>query len=288
MNASPPVLTPHTDLIYDVGFHRGEDTAFYLAKGFRVVAFEANPVLIQRGQQQFATEIASGRLLLVEGAVVEHEPGRPFPASLPFYFHKAYSGIGSLEQSWVRLHLPQRAAEMEQTNVPTVDFAACLRQYGVPYYLKIDIEGSGQSCVQALATLPYRPHYLSIESSREGPQAFARELDLLEELGYTHFQWIQQVGIRRQREPQPAREGQHSAKPVAEGSSGLFGRDLPNRWQSRATIIRQQATRRQRLQLVQPLARLPGSGLLLRIINRLTGYALGGYLDTHARHRLLD
>ena len=31
------------DLIFDVGLHRGEDTEFYLKKGFRVVAFEANP-----------------------------------------------------------------------------------------------------------------------------------------------------------------------------------------------------------------------------------------------------
>jgi hypothetical protein len=31
----------HPDLIFDVGFHRGEDTDFYLKKGFRVVAVEA-------------------------------------------------------------------------------------------------------------------------------------------------------------------------------------------------------------------------------------------------------
>ena len=35
------------DLIYDVGMHNGADTAFYLAKGFRVVAVEANPELVQ-------------------------------------------------------------------------------------------------------------------------------------------------------------------------------------------------------------------------------------------------
>ena len=30
-------------LIYDVGAHKGEDTEFYLRKGFRVIAIEANP-----------------------------------------------------------------------------------------------------------------------------------------------------------------------------------------------------------------------------------------------------
>ena len=42
-----PGSTPRqNDLIYDIGMHKGEDSEFYLRKGFRVVAFEANPELI--------------------------------------------------------------------------------------------------------------------------------------------------------------------------------------------------------------------------------------------------
>lgn len=46
------------DLIYDVGFNRGEDTAYYLRKGYRVVAFEANPDLVQEGAARFERELA--------------------------------------------------------------------------------------------------------------------------------------------------------------------------------------------------------------------------------------
>ena len=35
------------NLIYDVGAHLGEDSQHYLAKGFKVVAVEANPDLAQ-------------------------------------------------------------------------------------------------------------------------------------------------------------------------------------------------------------------------------------------------
>ncbi len=35
------------DLVDHVGAHKGEDTAFYLAKGYRVVALEANGELIR-------------------------------------------------------------------------------------------------------------------------------------------------------------------------------------------------------------------------------------------------
>src|SRR5690348_14857053 len=40
-------------LIYDVGLCDGDDTAFYLAKGFRVVAVEANPALVAAAKQRF-------------------------------------------------------------------------------------------------------------------------------------------------------------------------------------------------------------------------------------------
>ena len=32
-------------LVYDVGMHRGDDTAYYLHKGYRVVGVQANPAM---------------------------------------------------------------------------------------------------------------------------------------------------------------------------------------------------------------------------------------------------
>ena len=34
------------NLIFDIGFHKGEDTLFYLLKGYRVIAVDADPDLI--------------------------------------------------------------------------------------------------------------------------------------------------------------------------------------------------------------------------------------------------
>jgi hypothetical protein len=44
------------NLIFDVGLHKGEDTDFYLRKGFRVVAFEAHPDLILNCEVRFERE----------------------------------------------------------------------------------------------------------------------------------------------------------------------------------------------------------------------------------------
>ena len=46
------------NLIFDVGMHKGEDTDFYLKKGFNVIGFEADPELIVHCQNRFKNEIA--------------------------------------------------------------------------------------------------------------------------------------------------------------------------------------------------------------------------------------
>ena len=41
------------ELIYDIGFHKGEDTLFYLLKGYNVVAVDADIELIEEGKSSF-------------------------------------------------------------------------------------------------------------------------------------------------------------------------------------------------------------------------------------------
>ena len=41
-----------SNLVFDVGLHRGEDTRFYLAKSFDVVAVEAMPDLARRAAEE--------------------------------------------------------------------------------------------------------------------------------------------------------------------------------------------------------------------------------------------
>jgi hypothetical protein len=47
------------DLLYDVGMNNGDDTAYYLYKGFRVVAVEADPVLVEAARERFAEPSSS-------------------------------------------------------------------------------------------------------------------------------------------------------------------------------------------------------------------------------------
>jgi 16S rRNA A1518/A1519 N6-dimethyltransferase RsmA/KsgA/DIM1 with predicted DNA glycosylase/AP lyase activity len=61
------------DLIFDVGMHLGEDTEFYLKKGFRVVAIEADPLHCSRVAERFAREVAKRQLVILNVAITKLE-----------------------------------------------------------------------------------------------------------------------------------------------------------------------------------------------------------------------
>jgi FkbM family methyltransferase len=65
-------------LIYDVGMNNGDDTAYYLSRGFRVIAIEANPLLVEQGSQRFEREIAAGDLVILSIGVSDREGTFPF------------------------------------------------------------------------------------------------------------------------------------------------------------------------------------------------------------------
>lgn len=99
-----------SDLIFDIGMHNGEDSEFYLKKGFRVVAVEAVESLCTAVAEQLAESVDTRRLVIVNKAIAA--------------------------------------------------------QFGVPYYLKIDIEGADLICLDSLRSTGARPSYVSIESNK--------------------------------------------------------------------------------------------------------------------------
>jgi FkbM family methyltransferase len=66
-------LSHSSKLIYDVGMNNGDDTAYYLWCGFRVIAIEANPELAADVAQRFAHEIDAGRLTILNVGITAAE-----------------------------------------------------------------------------------------------------------------------------------------------------------------------------------------------------------------------
>jgi FkbM family methyltransferase len=264
------------DLVYDVGLHKGEDSAFYLAKGYRVVAFEANADLIAMCKQRFSSEIAAGRLTIVEGAIAA-----PGGRAVRFYKHPLTVWGTTSEQLVARNRV---VAESEMVYVDRVDFDGKLRETGMPSFMKIDVEGADMLCLEALLEFERRPTSLSIESTQTEWAALEEEFSLLEQLGYDRFAVVQQATIPGRKIKTRTVDGHPLTFRFEEDASGPFGSDLEG-WMDRRSAIASY----KRIFLAY---RLVGAESLLRKTKlgralpgpaaRYLGLPLPGWFDTHA------
>ena len=107
-----------------------------------------------------------------------------------------------------------------------------LRDYGIPYYLKIDIEAADMLCVRELHNTVARPRFLSIEISFVDFADAREEFSELSSLGYTRFKIVNQYLHSTVTCPRPAREGSFVNYQFTEHGSGPFGEETPGPWVS--------------------------------------------------------
>jgi len=171
------------DLVYDVGLHNGDDTAFYLHQGFRVIAIDADPRAAAAAKQRFRSELASERLKILNVGIAERAGKGTFwiceglPAWSSFY-QKTASREGQKHY----------AIEVE-----TRPFGDILDEHCVPFYLKIDIEGKDPFCIRDLGGRPLPP-FISAEDKNEDLSEMQAPpiLTSLHDAGYSRFKLISQ------------------------------------------------------------------------------------------------
>ena len=96
-------------IIYDVGMHEGQDTIFYLKKGFKVVAIEANPVLCDKATQnkEFQAYIKTGQLVVLNMGIASIE------GNMDFYINTTHTEWSSFNKD-----ISERAGDIcEKINV---------------------------------------------------------------------------------------------------------------------------------------------------------------------------
>jgi FkbM family methyltransferase len=217
------------DLVYDVGMHRGDDTAFYLSRGYRVVGIEPNPQLVALLHNRFEEEERDGRVVILQVAIGDHS------GSVTFTAPRDIAELGTTDTRFGdrirRLGLDCELLEVEMTTLREV-----VRIHGTPYYLKVDIEGQDEAAVRTLAGLPVRPPLLSMESSVAGPKATVAgawsEMRLLRRLGYRRFKLVNQRRLRELDGAVLDREGTPAVYSYSPGTvvSGPFGEEARGRW----------------------------------------------------------
>jgi FkbM family methyltransferase len=238
------------ELIYDVGMNNGDDTAYYLWLGFRVLAIEANPDLVSNAATRFAREIRTGRLTILNVGIAAEE------GVLPFWICETDSRLSSFDQ-----HLASLGGSClhHEIKVPCRRFRSLLEQFGVPFYVKVDIQGNDCFCVEDLDSQQL-PKFISVSEVNlltllhtQGfkyfkciTQAYFLPLELpliVEANRVQRAEWLRQssnplirvfrkLGGRRWIERQLNRSRTRDGWLFPHGSSGSFGDDLLGRWLS--------------------------------------------------------
>ena len=217
------------NLIIHVGVHTGQDTEFYLKKGFRVVRIEAHPDICESTKRRLNSYIESGQLTFLNVAVSSKEDPITFYANLDRSFWGTISPdrVISSDRSF-----STRSVEMTLTGRR---FKSILEEFGIPYYLKVDIEGSDLCRISELQQLDTKPQFISIES-KESNKAFwnalLEELEFLKKLGYQKFKALNQAKVTQEVCPSPTREGKYIPYQFEYGASGLSGEETPGDWLS--------------------------------------------------------
>ena len=267
-------------LIVDVGMHTGRDAEFYLRKGFEVVAIEADADLARAASKRLAGWVESGQLTIREVAIAPHD------GEVRFFANPGHDDWGTISEELV--HRNERHGQPSEARiVPAMRFERVLEELGrVPYYVKIDIEGADQLCLDALASCELRPPYVSVETSLDSRREAEHQFTTLRDLGYDAFKIVNQRLNAHYTCPDPPREGAFVEVRFDTLMSGPFGEETPGSWLSfdrawrryRAILVEQRVFGISGLLATTPLARVYSG-----VRRRLLGAPVGWY-DLHARH----
>jgi len=158
-----------------------------------------------------------GDLVIINKAIAEQDD-----RWITFYKNLTISGIGTIDPEVLERN-NRYGTKSVPFQVGTVRLDSLIRKYGMPYYLKTDLEGADFLAIRQLKTLGAIPRYLSMESERRSWKKLLEECATLKALGYSKFKVINQIEV---------------SAVFGEFGSGLFGSELPGEWLTYEECIR--------------------------------------------------
>lgn len=174
----------NNNLIFDLGFLDGTDSKNYLDKGYKVIAVEANPDLVEQafiGRLKWESFDGKNHVLIPNA--IYNESNIPFV----FYINKERPEVSSLEK-WIASQ--NGKFEVEEKKVYSISLQDLIKNYGVPYYIKVDVEGVDKIVAKQIYELEEKPMYVSFELNKDD---FIDIFYYMKKSGYTKYKLVNQL-----------------------------------------------------------------------------------------------
>ncbi len=154
-------LTRHdTKLVFDVGANKGNKVKALLALGYQVIAVEPEKNSLKTLKYRFAK---NPDVTLVEKGLSDA------PGSAQIHIAAPRSGFNTLSNKWVDIlgrsevnRFEQKIEYSDAYDIPLTTLDHLIAEFGIPYFIKIDVEGYE---VNVLHGLHAAPDFLSFETN---------------------------------------------------------------------------------------------------------------------------
>lgn len=206
-------------IVYDVGMSQGEDSSYYLAKGCRVIAIDANKDACRYCTRLFDTHIKSGQMTIINAGVSDEVGEFDFFVNLrkeriSTFAPEMFSGKSWAPALW-------RADKVKTFRLPDL-----VLEYGSPDFIKIDVEYYDARVLLDLCQSGIRPRYISAECHDMAC------FETLVKMGYKKFRLVYGKTVAEAFGRRTVRciDGSTIDYEFGYESSGPYGDDLPGPW----------------------------------------------------------
>ncbi len=167
------------DLCFDVGAHIGIQSLILSSLGAKVIAIEPNPVFYKFIQKKFKK---NPNIIIIPKAIADSEKEQPM------YISRVAPTVSTLaDDNWrstINDHSSFEVAWDEQISVKTATLDALIKEFGLPRFIKLDIEDYEWKALKALHS---KPDYISFEFFSYLPGRVLKCVDEIEKNGQYEY-----------------------------------------------------------------------------------------------------